>query len=79
MTNIHDIVLQIKDKNVIWEDKLEENFVQTFVRVSYICNKKENQCYTEVAQKSGKRFSYEIYYNRRNQIKTACSRICNKT
>ena len=40
--------------------------------------KKENQCYTEVAQKSGKRFSYEIYYNRRNQIKTACSRICNK-
>ena len=24
MTNIHDIVLQIKDKNVIWEDKAEE-------------------------------------------------------
>ena len=24
MTNIHDIVLQIKDKNVIWEDKTEE-------------------------------------------------------
>ena len=24
MTNIHDIVLQIKDKNVIWEDKSEE-------------------------------------------------------
>ncbi len=42
-----------------------------FVRVSYIYGKKENQCYTEVAQKSGKRFSYEIYYNRRNQIKTA--------
>ena len=44
-----------------------------------ICDKKENQCYTEFAQKSGKRFSYEIYYNSRNQIKTACSRICNKT
>ena len=43
MTNIHDIVLQIKDKNVIWEDKLEENFVQIFVRVSYICDKKENK------------------------------------
>ena len=24
MTNIHDVVLQIKDKNVIWEDKAEE-------------------------------------------------------
>ena len=24
MTNIHDIVLQIKDKNIIWEDKSEE-------------------------------------------------------
>ena len=44
-----------------------------------ICDKKENQCYTEVAQKLGKRFSYEIYYDRRNQIKTACGRICNKT
>ena len=26
MTNIHDIVLQIKDKNVIWEDKAEEGY-----------------------------------------------------
>ena len=24
MTNIYDVVLQIKDKNVIWEDKAEE-------------------------------------------------------
>ena len=33
-----------------------------------ICDKKENQCYTEFAQKSGKRFSYEIYYNRSNSV-----------
>ena len=31
MTTIQEVVLQIKDKNVIWED----------VRVSYICDKKE--------------------------------------
>ena len=24
MINIHDVVLQTKDKNVIWEDKAEE-------------------------------------------------------
>lgn len=65
---------------VIINIKYEVADVQSFldVRVSYICDKKENQCYTEVAQKSEKRFSYEIYYNRRNQIKTACSRICDK-
>lgn len=39
------------------------------VRVKYICDKKENQYYTEVAQKSGKRFSYEIYYTRRKKLR----------
>ena len=41
MTNIHDIVLQIKDKNVIWEDKAEEVYFKKkkkpiFLRYLYV-------------------------------------------
>lgn len=41
MTNIHDIVLQIKDKNVIWEDKTEEVYFKkkkksVFLRYLYV-------------------------------------------
>ena len=72
LKNIHSISIEEYSDN--WKELLGYHTFVTKKRT-----KKENQCYTEVAQKSGKRFSYEIYYNRRNQIKTACSRICNKT
>ena len=40
MTNIHDVVLQIKDKNVIWEDKAEEVYFKkkkpVFLRYLYV-------------------------------------------
>ena len=72
------IINTYKFVNKITDYFLRTNMLGYHTFVTKKRTKKENQCYTEVAQKSGKRFSYEIYYNRRNQIKTACSRICDK-
>ena len=38
MTNIHDIVLQIKDKNVIWEDKAEEVYFKKKKSLFFFAN-----------------------------------------